>query len=143
MVQNMVGMERGVDAGLNARLIACWQGALHTDDPEESRRWMDMAQWLAHRDDPPDAAPPYPRPPFVSVPLKGPALLMLDDMQVIRGEAHSLSRTSAAFCCAGPDDLYRGQEGYLTVRGWATDRPVRILDLEPGLIRLVFVPKPV
>lgn len=143
----MVGMERGVDAGLNARLIACWQGALHTDDPEESRRWMDMAQWLAHRDDPPApapaSAPTGTRPAFVAVPLRGPALLTLEDMQVIRGEAHSLSRTSAAFCCAGPDDLYRGQEGYLTVRGWAADRPVRILDLEPGLVRLGFLPKPV
>ena len=136
-----MGMEKAVDAGLNARLIACWQAALHTDDPDESRRWMDMAQWLAHRDDPSPGMLADRQHPFVAVPLRGPALLALDDMQVIRGEAHSLSRAGAAFCCAGPDDLHRGQVGYLTVRGWAQDRAVRIVDLHPGLIRLAFLPK--
>lgn len=101
-----------------------------------------MAEWLAHRDDPLPRAPTGDQPALVAVPLRGPALLTLEDMQVIRGEVHSLSRAGAAFCCAGPDDLSLGQRGYLAVRGWMEDRPVRILGLEPGLIRLAFLPKP-
>lgn len=146
----VAALEPGVAAGdagllpdeiLNAKLLACWQAALNTDDPEESQRWVAMAEWLAHRD---EQAPRRSRRPlterrrFPRVPVCSPALLMLGD-RVIKGETVDLSRTGACFTCAGPDGLELDSTGSFSVRGWVEDRPARIVGLEPGRIRLAFL----
>lgn len=130
------------DEMLNARLIACWQAALNTDDPEESQRWVDMAEWLAHRDDQPAPASRNravaERRRFPRVPVRSPALLTLDG-RVIRGETLNLSRTGACFSCTGPEGLDINDAGVFSVRGWVEDRPAQIVALGPGQIRLKFV----
>lgn len=130
-----------VDA-INAKLIACWQAALNTDDPDESQRWVDMAEWLSHRDDPPPPGTRRPKNPsdrrrFPRVPVCSPALFALGD-RVIRGETVNLSRTGACFTCTGPDHLVGGEQGIFSVQGWVEDRPAIIVALEPGRIRLSF-----
>lgn len=130
------------DEVLNAKLIACWQAALNTDDPDESQRWVDMAEWLAHRDDHPTPAgrrrPATERRRFPRVPVRSPALFTLAD-RVIRGETLNLSRTGACFACTGPEGLAEGMSGIFSVRGWVEDRTARVVSLEPGQIRLTFV----
>jgi hypothetical protein len=130
------------DDELNKKLIACWQAALNTDDPDESQRWVDMAEWLAHRDD--ETAPRTrtrrplgDRRRFPRIPVRSTALLALDD-RVIRGETINLSRTGACFSCNGPDGLEIGMTGVFSVRGWVEDRPAHIVALEPGQVRLSF-----
>lgn len=129
------------DDVLNAKLIACWQAALNTDDPEESQRWVEMAEWLAHRDE--HSTPARRRRPlterrrFPRVPVRSPALFALSD-NVIRGETLNLSRTGACFACTGPEGLTEGMSGIFSVRGWVEDRIARIVALEPGQIRLTF-----
>ncbi|MFV3127679.1 PilZ domain-containing protein [Niveispirillum sp. KHB5.9] len=130
------------DEALNAKLLACWQAALNTDDPDESQRWVDMAEWLAHRDD--DRPAPSNRKRtaaerrrFPRVPVRSPALFALGD-RVIRGETVNLSRTGACFACTGPDGLETEMTGIFSVRGWVEDRPARIVALDPGQIRLQF-----
>jgi hypothetical protein len=129
------------DEVLNAKLIACWQAALNTDDPDESQRWVDMAEWLAHRDDRPAPTrrkrPVGERRRFPRVPVRSPALLTLGD-RVIRGETINLSRTGACFACTGPEGLDTDMSGVFSVRGWVEDRPARIVALDPGQIRLSF-----
>lgn len=128
------------DEVLNAKLIACWQAALNTDDPGESQRWVDMAEWLAHRDDQPAPAGVRNRPlaerrRFPRVPVRSPALLTVGD-RVIRGETVNLSRTGACFSCAGPEGVDTDAVGVFSVHGWVEDRSARIVALEPGQIRL-------
>lgn len=130
------------DEVLNAKLIACWQAALNTDDPDESQRWVDMAEWLAHRDDEPAPTTRAKRPAgdrrrFPRVPVRSTALLTLDG-RVIRGETVNLSRTGACFACAGPDGLEIGMQGVFSVRGWVEDRTAHIVALDPGQVRLRF-----
>lgn len=130
------------DDELNKKLIACWQAALNTDDPDESQRWVDMAEWLAHRDDEPVPATRTRRPVgdrrrFPRIPVRSTALLALDD-RVIRGETINLSRTGACFSCNGPDGLDIGMNCVFSVRGWVEDRPAHIVALEPGQVRLHF-----
>lgn len=133
----------GPDEALNAKLLACWQAALNTDDPQESQRWVDMAEWLAHRGDAPPPSPPVTsrvpsdRRRFPRVPLRSPALFALGD-RVMRGETVNLSRTGACFACVGPVGLSLGETGSFSVRGWVEDRPARIVGLEPGRVRLAF-----
>jgi len=130
-----------LEEALDAKLIACWQAALNTDDPEESRRWLDMAEWLAHRDERPfvrrrsggDERRRFPR-----VSVSSPALLALADA-LIRGETVNLSRTGACFACPAVDGITEGDQGIFSVRGWLDDRPARIVAIEPGQIRLVFI----
>ena len=130
------------DEMLNAKLIACWQAALNTDDPDESQRWVDMAEWLAHRDDQPSPAGrkrnagEHRR--FPRVPVRSPALLTLDG-RVIRGETLNLSRTGACFSCIGPEGLVVDNAGVFSVRGWVEDRAAVIVALAPGQIRLKFI----
>ncbi|MFV3076580.1 PilZ domain-containing protein [Niveispirillum fermenti] len=147
------------DEALNAKLLACWQAALNTDDPQESQRWVEMAEWLARRggglppvagggvlpagrdgapaSGTPAAGPGPDRRRFPRVPLRSPALLSLGD-RVMRGETVNLSRTGACFACVGPVGLSLGDTGSFSVRGWVEDRPARIVGLEPGQIRLAF-----
>lgn len=130
------------DEALNAKLLACWQAALNTDDPDESQRWVDMAEWLAHRDDDQPAPSSRKRSTaerrrFPRVPVRSPALFALGD-RVIRGETVNLSRIGACFACAGPEGLVVEMTGIFSVRGWVEDRPARIVSLEPGQIRLQF-----
>ncbi len=129
------------DEALNAKLLACWQAALNTDDPAESQRWVDMAEWLARRDEQPrptSRRPPTERRRFPRVPVCSPALLAMGD-RVIKGETVDLSRTGACFSCAGPEGLDLDSTGSFSVRGWLEDRPARIVGLEPGRIRLTFI----
>ncbi|OYQ35331.1 hypothetical protein CHU95_08955 [Niveispirillum lacus] len=130
------------DEALNAKLIACWQAALNTDDPNESQRWVDMAEWLAHRDDVTmpvsmDKRPTTERRRFPRVPVRSPALLAVGD-RVIRGETVNLSRTGACFACTGPEGVDAGAVGLFSVHGWVEDRTARIVALEPGQIRLTW-----
>ncbi len=130
------------DEEMNAKLIACWQAALNADDPDESQRWVNMAEWLAHRSDEPAPTGPVRRPVgdrrrFPRVPVRSPALLALGD-RVIRGETQNLSRVGASFACAGPDGLSVGMVGIFSVHGWMADRPAHIVALDPGQIRLRF-----
>lgn len=130
------------DEELNKKLIACWQAALNTDDPDESQRWVDMAEWLAHRDDEPAPTTRSKRPAgdrrrFPRVPIRSPALLTLDG-HVIRGETVNLSRTGACFSCNGPEGLEIDMKGVFSVRGWVEDRPAHIVALAPGQVRLRF-----
>lgn len=135
-----------VDEALNAKLIACWQAALNTDDPEESQRWVDMAEWLSHRGDTP-LPPPEPtagrrrvsdeRRRFPRVPVRSPALLALEG-RVLRGETLNLSRTGACFIFTDQSDLGEGESGSFTVQGWLEDRPALVLAVEPGMLRLRF-----
>lgn len=129
------------DEALNAKLIACWQAALNTDDPDESQRWVDMAEWLARRDEdpPPDRRkrPIAERRRFPRVPVRSTALFALGD-RVIRGETLNLSRVGACFACTGPEGLDLGMVGTFSVRGWLADRTARIVALDPGQIRLTF-----
>ncbi|MBP7335328.1 PilZ domain-containing protein [Niveispirillum sp.] len=131
------------DEVLNAKLIACWQAALNTDDPDESQRWVDMAEWLAHRgDQPAPTAAPRKRPGterrhFPRVPVRSPALLTLED-RIIRGETINLSRTGACFACTGPEGVETDIVGVFSVHGWVEDRAARIVALEPGQIRLTW-----
>ena len=130
------------DEVLNAKLIACWQAALNTDDPDESQRWVDMAEWLAHRSDQPAPAGKHKRPlaerrRFPRVPVRSPALLTLGD-RVIRGETVNLSRTGACFSCTGPEGVEADAVGVFSVHGWVEDRRARVVALEPGQIRLTW-----
>ncbi|MFY8095974.1 MAG: PilZ domain-containing protein [Niveispirillum sp.] len=130
------------DEELNAKLIACWQAALNTDDPDESQRWVDMAEWLAHRGDQPAPASTGRRPAterrrFPRVPVRSTALLALGD-RVIRGETINLSRTGACFACTGPEGVEVGAVGVFSVRGWVEDRAALVVALEPGQIRLTW-----
>lgn len=132
------------DEEMNKKLIACWQAALNTDDPDESQRWVDMAEWLAHRDDGPAPnthtrirRPVGDRRRFPRVPVRSTALLTLED-RVIRGETVNLSRTGACFSCTGPEGLEIGMKGVFSVRGWLEDRPAHIVALDPGQVRLHF-----
>lgn len=129
------------DDVMNAKLIACWQAALNTDDPDESQRWVDMAEWLAHRDDVKPRTrrkqPATERRRFPRLPVRSPALFALGD-RVIRGETVDLSRTGACFSCAGPEGLDVEMTGVFSVRGWVEDRPARIVALGPGQVRLTF-----
>lgn len=130
------------DELLNAKLIACWQAALNTDDPDESQRWVDMAEWLAHRGDQPAPVSARKRESterrrFPRVPVRSPALLTLGD-RVIRGETVNLSRTGACFSCTGPDGVAVDTVGIFSVHGWVEDRAARIVALDPGQIRLTW-----
>ncbi len=136
-----------VDEALNAKLIACWQAALNTDDPEESQRWVDMAEWLSHRGDNPLPPPPEAtnsrrrendeRRRFPRVPVRSPALLALKG-RVLRGETANLSRSGACFVFADQNDLGEGEAGSFTVQGWLEDRPALVVAVEPGMLRLRF-----
>jgi hypothetical protein len=135
-----------VDEALNAKLIACWQAALNTDDPEESQRWVDMAEWLSHRGDTPEP-PPNPlsgrhrtseeRRRFPRVPVCSPALLSLEG-RVLRGETINLSRTGACVAFTDQPDLGEGERGSFTVQGWVEDRVALVVAVEPGMLRLRF-----
>lgn len=117
----------GVDTGLNAQLIACWQAALHSFDPAEGARWIDMAHWLSHREETDGLVPPAGR--------GDPALLSLDS-GILRGEVVDIATNLVVLACAGPHDLQMGQQVLLSVRGWRFDRTARVVTLEPGLVRL-------
>ncbi len=126
---------------LDAKLVACWQAALNTDDPDESHRWVAMAEWLSNRDDPlrPNPKGPHPgeRRRFPRVPVRSPALLTVGSL-LLRGETVNLSRTGACIAVTGPEGLAVGDQGIVSVQGWVEDRAAEVVDISPGQVRLAF-----
>ncbi len=124
-----------------ARIRECWRAALNTDDPDESRKWVDLAESLGHRRAGTGAASGArdgrERRRFPRVPVESAALLTVAD-RVLAGHTRNLSRTGASLQLAEGHGVVTGDHALLTVSGWVADRAAAVVAVEGRVVRLAY-----
>lgn len=121
-----------------ARIRECWRAALNTDDPLESRKWVELAEALGSRPAGPAAADAgEDRRRFPRVPVSSAALLTVAD-RVLAGHTRNLSRTGACLILAEEHGVFVDDLGLLTVSGWMADRPAAVVGVDGRIVRLAY-----